>query len=119
MATRKLPAYFREYLDERFMHVIGKIGDVEEEVIFVKNELKRMNASVSKVKNGLNKVRVKSNHLSSKYIPDYKKTKKMADRNRKIILLGGFALVLVLALTVKESGGEIIKAIWSALAGLL
>lgn len=119
MASKKLPVYFKEYLDEKFMHVFDNINDVKDEVTFVKKELERMNGSVSDVKKDIANVRTRSKYLCDKYIPKYEETEKMAERNKKIIIIGGFVLVLVIVLVARESDGDVMKAVWSTLAGLL
>jgi septal ring factor EnvC (AmiA/AmiB activator) len=89
MANKKLPAYFKEYLDEKFDHTFDKIKgvkndvcDVQKEVAGVKREMKKMNGSLTKT---INKVSAISKE-KDKVVPQ-------VERNRKRIL----AIVLVIA----------------------
>ena len=45
--TKQLPAYFKEYLDERFSHVVSKIKEVKTDVSDLGDEMKKMNGSVA------------------------------------------------------------------------
>ena len=87
MATQsKLPAYYKEYLDERFNHVVERIDGVCSEANGIKKELKRMNGSI------------RGNKQRSR------------DNSKNIKLLGG-ALVAGTFFWVKESRDVLIHII--------
>lgn len=120
MANRKLPAYFKEYLDEKFNHTNAKINgvkrdvcDVQKEVEGVKKEMKRMNGALVSTKG---KVDVWEKNVEN-LIPKYKKTTKQVEKNRKRILSLGIAIVVGTLFWMKETRDVGIALIASILRG--
>lgn len=95
MADKKLPAYYEKYFDEKFHHTNDKINGVDEKVNGVKKELKKLNGSVSELKNQDGKSEV----LRATYIPDFIKTKKKVN----ILLISVIVLTILFILFVEES----------------
>ena len=61
MPSKKLPIYFEEYLDEKFEHVVYKIGEVKKDVSAIKHQLIILNGTTKnhKVKISLIRSRIK------------------------------------------------------------
>ena len=53
MTQQKLPAYFKEYLDERFGRVLEEIQDVKEDVASLKKSVSGTNTQINKLWIGL------------------------------------------------------------------
>jgi hypothetical protein len=94
MTNTKLPAYFKEYLDERF-------GSVIEQIALVKCDIKEVKTSVDDLKKNMDVIR-----------PAVRRNKARLDK--LVVVLGALVLIILLHVGLQE-GSSMIKA----LVGLL
>ena len=104
--TKQLPAYFEEYLDEKFNRVLGRLDSLV-------SEFKRMNGTLASVKVVANKNRIIGKDNSAKI----KKVCEDVKNNRWYVFLA-FVCIMVLGIVfLKESEFSVLKII-SLIPGL-
>ena len=111
--NKKLPSYFKEYLDERFDHVIHKINDVNEKVTRMDKHLDKMNGDMV----GVKKESIKNSLMREQKIEEIKELKKMTKVNTRTIRLMIFAFVVGSFVWIKESRDFVISVLLQAVGG--
>jgi regulator of replication initiation timing len=118
MAIKTLPAYFKEYLDEKFDHVSDKVDGVEKkvngvkkEVEDVKKELKRMNGDLADQKIATATALSVRKQLVDTYVPKVKANAALSKKNEKWIRRLSMGVIIGSAVWIKESRDFLLKII--------
>lgn len=96
-----LPAFFEDYLDEKFKMVLGEIAGVKSDVYAVKTDIKEVKHSVEDLKK-------KMESLEGRSVANHSKIKMLG------AILGAIALILISHVGLEE-GGDILKAFFGLL----
>ena len=107
MPSGKLPAYFREYLDEKFSHTYDKINSVDEKVNGALIELKKINGDLSGVKR--EQLRVVAAQKAK--IPEYERMVRDTKNNRKLILIILFVAFALFVVACRENIAGTLKLV--------
>lgn len=89
MPNKQLPAYFREYLDERFNHVLEKIiqgnNHINSDILELKDQVRSLNNNMSVLKHSVKKNDIK-----------VRNDQKKIEENRKKITIGERCILSIL-----------------------
>ena len=112
--SKQLPAYFKDYLDEKFEHTNDKINGLTEEVSGVKEELKKINGDIVSMKEEQARV-VMTQKIKQ---PLLDKTVRGVKENRRRIWYIGVFIVLGSFIWIKESRDLLLSVISQLFLGM-
>jgi len=104
-----LPPYFREYLDERFAHVLEKIegnkSTVSKQYSTITKELKRLNGDVADIK----MYKMNAEALQRAYIPRFEKMETVYERVKSLWWKALLAILIAMLIWIKESRTAVVN----------
>jgi hypothetical protein len=113
MPIKKLPPYFKEYLDEKFSHVVGEVTSVKAETVKINAHLTVLNGTVA----DLVQTKNKNQHIQKEKLAEFEKVKKKVSSNRNKIRYIVFAMILGSLVWVKESRDLFLSLIMQFIGG--
>ena len=117
MTPKTLPPYFKDYLDERFNHVIENIEGVKTEVVEVKVEVKRINGTLIETASCLTEQTKRNKMMTDLYIPQFKTTQAEVGKiNTKFIRIV-FIMFALGIFWIKESRDFIVNMLIGLISG--
>jgi len=111
----KLPAYFKEYLDERFNHTNANIAEVRGEVTEIKKQFTKMNGGLTDTIIGLKSVEKQQVHSLETYTPLVETYGKAIAKNKSNIRKIAVTMVVGTVVWIKESRDWVINAVLALL----
>lgn len=115
---KELPTYFREYLDERFAHVVSKIIETGKDINCIADEIKKLNGSVLDLHLRVNKIDYSANQNLRLYVPQFREVRKKVNHHQRYIICLLVAILLLGLLFLKETNNPVLAFVISLFSGL-